>query len=73
MQIFYLRMLQFFCLYIEVLRHTQQFFSYIGTELWGVNVSCSKTQHGDASGIMTNPGPLDAGPDALPLCHRAPL
>ena len=58
---------------------SKQFFSQVGTEpllpgyyqyFWEVNVSCSRTQHGDVSEDGT-PRPLAPESDALPLGHSA--
>ena len=37
----------------------------------GVNMSCSRTQHGDPSGART-PRPLDPESEVLPAGHHAP-
>ena len=62
----------------EALRPGKQFFSHVGTEpplpgyyqyFWWVNISCSRTQHGDPSGART-PRPLD--PESEVLTTRPP-
>ena len=75
----YLSLLFSFCLFlfnVQVNNFTvmsgrsNRFLGIIST-FWEVNVSCSRTQHGDPSEDRTRP--LTLGIDTLPLDHRTSL